>query len=194
MSLRFIINPHPPRMTAVTGRTLIDVSALPFVFTIHRRLCVFVTIDAFEERIIRSGGVTIRTVIPSTGTMFVPRTDREILFMREERGRFPSESTMTRGTVQRETGRGMIRTCCCGIILHMTCRTIFRCLPEQSVRMATDAFHRFMDAPCGELRLIMIETRAPRHSIRGMTEETIGDESCCAVIRRCGAVEIVLMT
>lgn len=59
-------------MTAVTGRILIDVSALPFVFTIHRRLCVFVTIDAFEERIIRSGGVTIRTVIPPTRTMFIP--------------------------------------------------------------------------------------------------------------------------
>ncbi len=140
-------------------------------------------VDAFKDCIIRRSGVAIRTVVPAARPVFVRGTDRKILLMRKECCGLPCKRTMTGGAIQRETCRDVAGTRCCVVIFDVAGGALLRGLPEQSVRMTTAAFHRFMDTARGELRLVMIEARVPGHRIRCVTEKTISDEPGFPVIR-----------
>lgn len=105
------------------------------MFFIHGRTVVFVTVDAFELSIIRRRGMTIGTVIPPAGAVFVSRTDREILLMREECGRLPAQRTMTCGAIGREPRCSVIRTDRLIIFLPVARYAFTRSLSVLSVRV-----------------------------------------------------------
>ena len=150
-------------------------------------------IDALERRVIRLIRVAIAACAPYAGTMPCARCDREETVVRKECRRRPGQRAMACCTIDGKVSRPVIWRFGGVVFPLMACDALDRRPAVFVVDVALVAGNRIVCAARRELCFIMVEIFKPRLGVRCMALETIGTESCLAMVDECGSLIIFLM-